>query len=320
MAISIIRSLSGSYTNDGPTQTLAFDCTGDGNGNYCLVVFVGNATNVDQILTGATYNGVSMTARYNDKLDAYGGNLACFRLLNPTSGTNNIVITWDVNSGCSMIALMLSGVDQTTPITAHEITVPGAPYDTQTATVASATGELVIDCASFRGGTDVTTTIGAGQTLILKEAGFGGTAVSTQLSCSYEAGAATNTMSWTYAPSATYNSIMGAFSFKNATGGGPSTVVLANPLATVGFRLQTTPDLAAGDIVEYEVYGGTGSLVVNTDASFVAASTVTHLRYRVDDGGGFGDWAIDEIAPRVTRPVTNTLIPQMTVSGSGTVV
>jgi hypothetical protein len=98
-------------------------------------------------------------------------------------------------------------------------------------------------------------------------------------------------------------------------------VTLADPLATVGFRLRSIPDLEAGDIVEYEVYAGTGTITVNTDGSFVASAGVTHFRYRIDDGGGFGDWTIDEVQPRAIRPATILRLPvvAVAVSGSGTV-
>lgn len=102
------------------------------------------------------------------------------------------------------------------------------------------------------------------------------------------------------------------------TAGAP-TVTLADPLAFSGFRLRSIPDLADGDVVQYEIVSGTGSLVVNPNGSFVAAATVLFFRFRVDDGGGYGDWALQEVRPAGIRPATMTTIPSMTASGSGTV-
>jgi len=100
---------------------------------------------------------------------------------------------------------------------------------------------------------------------------------------------------------------------------GPASVTLVAPLATAGLRLRTMPDLAPGDIVEYEVYAGAGSITVNTNGSFFADAGVTHFRYRVNDGGGFGDWIVDEVRPSVVRPATIARLPGFSASGTGTV-
>jgi hypothetical protein len=102
-------------------------------------------------------------------------------------------------------------------------------------------------------------------------------------------------------------------------GAGPQSVTLAAPLATAGQRLRTMPDLAPGDIVEYEVFSGTGTITVNTNGSFVASAGVTHFRYRVNDGSGFGDWVVDEVRAQRIRPATIIRLPGFGASGTGTV-
>lgn len=218
MAAAVVRAVSGNQNSVILTQTLAVDCTG---GN-CLLVFTGWRRNNSQDLSTVTYNGVSMTSVYNDTATLTGGGFSCHRLVAPASGSNNVVATYtpnDLNSA-AILAVVLSGVDQTTPISASGVAAHSGGASTVTVDIASAAGKLVIGCGVFRGGTDTTPTIGAGQTNIDTEAGFDAGSDEIALACSSEPGAGTVTFSYTYTPTATYDAAIGAVSLNAATASG----------------------------------------------------------------------------------------------------
>jgi hypothetical protein len=65
-------------------------------------------------------------------------------------------------------------------------------------------------------------------------------------------------------------------------------VTLTNPLAPFNNRLQSTPDMAPGDIVAWGGIEGTGTVDVLPDGSFEASATVTAFWFEVWDGTGWG--------------------------------
>ena len=129
----------------------------------------------------------------------------------------------------------------------------------------------------------------------------------------------TQTISDSYIGSGAINLPSVSVSGSGTVVSGPASVTLVGPLATQGFRLHTMPDLAPGYVVEYEITGGSGTLTVNPDGSFVASAGVIRFRYRVNDGGGFGAWITDEVQPQRVRPTPILRMPPLSVSGTGTV-
>jgi hypothetical protein len=222
MAIALVRAVA-QHFGGGPTDTLAIDGTGDGNGNYCLFVFTHRRRNADQDVSGITYAGNAMTSGYNLTTgigSGQGG--ACFRLLAPTTGSNNIVVsTSPDNVGSAIIAVLLSGVDQTTPIASTGSADDSSGASTVTVNATAAAGTWAIGAAGFRGGTLVTPTIGAGQTSLATTAGFGADDGYIAMAASYEVGAGgTHTLSYTYAPTASFNAGIGYIVVNPAAGGG----------------------------------------------------------------------------------------------------
>ena len=131
-----------------------------------------------------------------------------YKLVNPPSGTGDVVVTLDANPDKGIIVgvTTYTGVDQTVPLGSFS----GAEDNsiTPSLTVSSAAGELVHDVISFR---NVTLTVGTGQTQLWNvspgsEANGGG---------STEPGAASVTMSWT--PSGSQDWAMAGISIKRAT-------------------------------------------------------------------------------------------------------
>lgn len=179
-------------------------------------LFVGAQESGGIGLSGITYNGVAMTEQW-DIADAFSFRIAGATLVNPASGTNTVVITWDDVTTGRGVAVSLTGVDQTTPVgTAATAT---GNSSTISRAVTSAADELVVDCAHMSDFGE-TMTVGAGQTERMNEqnwfGGFGNSLVST------EPGAASVTMSWTTGGNNPWST--GAIPFKPAGAGGGTVI------------------------------------------------------------------------------------------------
>lgn len=94
----------------GTTATFAHTVTGS---NTLLVVFSNIQAN--NTLT-ATYNGVSMTQVFKQFSGTGSDYMYCFVLINPTTGTNNVVLTSGAGAGTNwsaQMALSYTGCKQT---------------------------------------------------------------------------------------------------------------------------------------------------------------------------------------------------------------
>lgn len=109
MAVAFDAQSSGSV-NPATTLTVAHTCTGSNR-----VLLVGLSTNnTTDIITGVTYNGVSMT-KLNTQLVQSLYYSYLFYLQNPASGTNNIVATASSSSLMGAINASFTGADQVSP-------------------------------------------------------------------------------------------------------------------------------------------------------------------------------------------------------------
>ena len=153
-----------------------------------LVVGVGTNSST---LSSITYAGPTLTAVA--ETDAEGGIRGYMqRLVAPTTGANNVVVTFVDLSNITSTASSYTGVDQTTPVDTPATAVSTAGSTAPSVVVTSATDDLVIDAVHDDG--VGTITVDAGQTERGNHRGAGngaGQAMST------EAGAAWVTMSWT---------------------------------------------------------------------------------------------------------------------------
>jgi hypothetical protein len=143
------------------------------------------------------------------------GGIRCvaFGLKAPATGAHNIVATiTSANDGVSAMGVSFTGVDQTTP-TGTANTATNGSASTATVNITSAAGELVVDGLAV--GATGTVTVGAGQTqrnsvvVVGEHSG----------KSSEEAGAASVTMSWSWATGAV-SYAMGGVSLKPAAAGG----------------------------------------------------------------------------------------------------
>ncbi len=84
---------NGTYSNlnpNGTSQTLAHNHGGGTNGLLLVHIAMQNSVTV----TGMTYNGVAMTLIRNDNSTSYSKNYSTYYLLNPATGSNNIIINF----------------------------------------------------------------------------------------------------------------------------------------------------------------------------------------------------------------------------------
>ncbi len=135
-----------SYTGGSGNITLSFT-TGSGSNRLLMVQA---ETNASRSFSGITYNGVSMTqvatenSLTND--DGVGAHVELWYLVNPASGTHNIVATMVGSGAGSLAAASFTNVNQTTPL-GTAATGNGTASGTQQSSlsVATSAGQLVID-------------------------------------------------------------------------------------------------------------------------------------------------------------------------------
>ena len=130
MAISFDAASTGDATDT--TLTFAHTCTGT---RRLLVVGVG-IEDADDEISGVTYNGVAMTLV--DKIVNGVPNewTYMFYLLNPSSGTNNVVVTASSSTTIRGLGVSYTGVLQSgQPDSKNEATAQGASHALSTTTV-----------------------------------------------------------------------------------------------------------------------------------------------------------------------------------------
>ena len=141
-------------TLDSAALTYAHTVTAAGSNRFLLVcanIWLGPAPTV----TGITYNGTSMTLVASINLGGGSNNasLYIYGLVNPATGTHNVVISVDGNCKIGAVSSSCITVDQTTPVPYYTIQHVGS----QDLTVPTNSADLTIDCG-------IGTTYGASQT------------------------------------------------------------------------------------------------------------------------------------------------------------
>lgn len=114
-----IDSSQANTRNDTPSNPFTVSYTVGSGSNRFLVVTISNFTN-NQTVTAVTYNGTSMTQLpTNSPQTTYGGGTqnSFFYLVNPSSGSNTLSITWSAStSQFYYAAVSYTGVEQTPTI------------------------------------------------------------------------------------------------------------------------------------------------------------------------------------------------------------
>lgn len=103
MALAFVSSGS-SQASGSTTLTYAVDCTG------ANILVVGLRLIVGSSLTSVTYNGVSMTAAVSN---AAGNPTFLYYLVNPASGSNNVVVTQSGTTNIASAGCAYSGASTT---------------------------------------------------------------------------------------------------------------------------------------------------------------------------------------------------------------
>lgn len=166
------------YTTPAGTNQILFVGVGDRNGPPPL-----DAVSV-------THAGNAMTATGAQAVNGTAGS-RLYYIVNPTSGTNNVVVDWPgAPLTDAIIIWTCNGVDTTNPIASA--TSANGNSTAPSVTVTTATGEVVVDFM-FTALQTTAPTEGANQTL------FGATSDGTEAACgaSYQQGVDGGVMSWT---------------------------------------------------------------------------------------------------------------------------
>lgn len=190
MADMTITNTGTSNGTGGGTSLTISHTVGAGNlqAVFFMFSFFGSPSGVS-----ATFAGIAMT-----QVAAIAG-LFIYRLVNPPIGTNNAVASATGGSASRGVVVSYSGVHQTSP-NGTAVTGSGSGAGSNpSVSVSSAAGKLVID---FVYGTRTLSqaqglSVGAGQTTIFVTPGLVSDSNDGAIGASYEAGAGTNTMTWT---------------------------------------------------------------------------------------------------------------------------
>jgi hypothetical protein len=165
-----------------------------------LIVGVGVDQNQSccRTVTGVTYGGVSMAVVPSGiSTNANRTRSELWYLVNPPTGTNNVVVTLSGSADVRAGATSYTGVNQATPL-GTAIGATGSSSTASVSGVSSAAGELVVDAAALESTSSYFTAPGAGQTSRYTSHGTdgGGSNNNVPIAGSSEPGAASVTMSW----------------------------------------------------------------------------------------------------------------------------
>lgn len=176
----------GSSGGAATTASYSHTCTGSDRALYAAISLDGAGTPA----ATATYNSVSMTKKA--EIAGQQG-LSFFRLAAPATGANTVTINWTGSFVWASASESFTGVDQTTIDTAAS-TTEAATGTAVTKNVSSASGDMTIDALSLNAGTTAGSTPDAGQS----SSEQGAAAAATMCGISWEVGAATVAMGWSW--------------------------------------------------------------------------------------------------------------------------
>lgn len=218
MAVAFDARSEGENNTSATSLTVSHTCTGS---DRVLYVFAWSGSGLVDISTvTGTYNGTSMAIKFTGT-DQTNRPVRVFRLVAPSTGANNIVLSWSGNDYVRLIGASFTGVDQTTPDDA-QVWIDGSGGGTSSSgNVTSATGNMVVDIVYGQGNGVTGLTAGAGQTEVNQMTADASGAGRWAGGVSYESGAATTTMSWSWNEFAAYAGY--AFDINQSSGGGGRT-------------------------------------------------------------------------------------------------
>ena len=181
-------------TTEGATSlTCTHVSAGSDRAGYCAVTHENGYTGVDSVT--ATWNGVSMDVVFTDITTHANKRTRLFRLVNQATGSQSVVFDWGgLNRAFSAVCGSFTGVDQTDPDDAQVVVTNDLSGGT-TDSVSSAVGDMALDILVTASTLNSAVDGAQGNTLI--NALFDGQTAN-GLGMSYEAGAASVAMGWTW--------------------------------------------------------------------------------------------------------------------------
>ncbi|MDP2632263.1 MAG: hypothetical protein Q8P25_00880 [Candidatus Curtissbacteria bacterium] len=181
------------------TNSLSFNHTVTTNGaNRILTVGVAAELSGGATITGVTYSSTSLSLVQGV---SFGNSrrVELWRLVNPPTGTNSVVVSLSASKGVTAGAMSFTGVNQLTPF--GTVATNTSTSNAVTVDVTSAKGEMVIDAVGVE--SVAVSSVGAGQTQRYNvQQGVEATGAG-----STEEGAGTVTMSWGLAATANWGTI-----------------------------------------------------------------------------------------------------------------
>lgn len=220
MAVAFDAASEGANTPDGTSLTISHTCTGSDRALYAVVSHTPGDTDVSGVT--ATYNGTTMDVLFTDTTTHSSRHVRAFRLVAPSTGTNNVVFSWSGNAGMAAICASFTGVDQTDPDDTQVLTDGGGGATSSSRSVTSATGDMVMDVLVLSNNASAITVSGT-NTEINQIDPTGGSDDPNAIAASYEAGAATVTPSWSW--TGLVAAVQWAWNINAATGGGGGAAV-----------------------------------------------------------------------------------------------
>jgi hypothetical protein len=185
-------------TKDGDdANSLTFSHNTPSANNLCLIVLVGlDDRDPDKEVLSITYNGTNLNFADKGSFGGGGPAIEIWYLVNPDTGSNNVVITIE-NSNANKIgaaAITLSNVSQTNPIDTGTVQTDTGNERYPSVSVSSQTGDLVMDLESSA--VSSASSEGSGQDKLFDQE-LGGSGVSSHY-CqgSTKPGGASVTMTW----------------------------------------------------------------------------------------------------------------------------
>lgn len=148
VAFDAVGPSSAGASATSPTATLSWSHTCTGANRLLVVgVAIGDAS-TGSLTTAVTYNGVAMTSvgkvASNNQTAGY---IEMFRLVNPPTGTNTVLVTPSVTANAvSAGSVSFTGVHQTTPL-GTAVTAFGSSSTPSVTVTGTTSGNMVIDAA-----------------------------------------------------------------------------------------------------------------------------------------------------------------------------
>jgi len=219
MAITFVTGNASSLDSTG---TISSHVVTSGTDRVLILFSAEGGDTTPQSITGVTWNtSENFTKLGRAAVSAGIDNDYCaeiWYLVNPTATTANCVITLDGASGAREYYLLeANGVNQTTPFRDFTTAFQNTEDTTITATLSSAVGDVVVDAAAC--GAHRTKTVGASQTQLFNATGAYSTSNRPELGVSWEAGAASVTMSWSLNNANRWATVLGSLQPSAASAG-----------------------------------------------------------------------------------------------------